>query len=224
LWKFRQEIQALGLCWRFSSRDQFRRDFTRHLALKLNEREKATVPIGEGLSQTIIGNNNYQAGGDLNVFTKAATVKKVIERREGAVTAEELRRIKFLIEGLAEGEVGISRKAAFAKWGAIFLNRFKLDKREELLSNQMEEVEHWFKTQRAIQTRGQKTKAPDEWRRKRIGAIKAAMSKMGVSNEEYYPELARRLRMKKPFASLKALTKVDLDRVYTLVLRDAREP
>ena len=108
------------------------------------------------------------------------------------------------------------------EWGAIFLNRFKLDKREELLSDQMGEAEEWFKLQRAIQTRGQKTKAPDEWRRKRIGAIKAAMNQMGVTNENYYPDLSNRLRMRKPFISLKELTKRDLDRVYNLALRDAR--
>ena len=126
------------------------------------------------------------------------------------------------IEELAEGEVGINRKAAFGKWGKIFLNTFSLDKREELLSTQMGDVKAWFIQQRAIQTRGQKTKAPDEWRRKRIGAIKAAMNQMGATNETYYPDLARRLRMKKPFISLNDLTKRDLDRVYSLVLRNAR--
>jgi len=43
-----------------------------------------------------------------------------------------------------------------------------------------------------------------------------------VTNETYYPELARRLRMKRAFISLKDITKRDLERVYGLVLRDAR--
>jgi hypothetical protein len=60
------------------------------------------------------------------------------------------------------------------------------------------------------------------WRRKRIGAIKAAMNEMGVTNETYYPMLAQRLRMKKRFTSLNDLTKRDLDRVNDLALRDAR--
>jgi hypothetical protein len=223
LWDFRQELQSTGLCWRFSSRDQFRRDFARHLALKLNDFRKPSVAVQhDAPSQVITGDNNVQAGRDVNVFTVPPKIKKTIERREGSVEPEELWRIKGWIEELAEGEIGMARKAAFGKWGAIFLNRFKLDKREELLSDQMGEAEEWFKLQRAIQTRGQKTKAPDEWRRKRIGAIKAAMNQMGVTNENYYPDLSNRLRMRKPFISLKELTKRDLDRVYNLALRDAR--
>lgn len=224
LWSFRQELQSTGLCWRFSSRDQFRREFARHLAFKLNEFKEATNTTRKAApAQTITGDNNVQVGRDINVFAKPVTVKKVIARKDGGVSPDELRQIKVWIEELAEGEVGSSRKAAFGKWGAIFLNTFGLDKREELLSAQMDDVRAWFIQQRAIQTRGQKTKAPDEWRRKRTGAIKAAMNQMGVSNETYYPELSRRLRMKKPFASLNDVTKRDLDRIYGLVMRDARE-
>ncbi len=174
------------------------------------------------VTQAITGDNNVQVGRDVNVFTTPPRIEKVIQRPEGSVTPEELHRIKCMIEELAEGEIGMSRKAAFGKWGAIFLNRFKLDKREELLSSRMNEVEEWLNLQRAIQTRGLKTKAPDEWRRKRIGTIKAVMNQMGFTNETYYPELSRRLRMRKSFISLKDLTKRDLDRVYNLVLRDAR--
>jgi hypothetical protein len=224
LWSLRQELQPKGLCWRFAARDQFRREFTRHLALTLNEfKESAPATHEAAPAQTITGDNNVQVGRDVNVFTKPPTVKKVIARKEGGVSPDELRQIKLWVEELAEGEVGISRQSAFAKWGAIFLKRFKLDKREELLSADMGDVKAWFIQQRAIQTRGLRTKASDVWQRERITAIKAAMNEMGVTNESYYPELARRLRMRKPFTSLKDLTKRDLDRIYGLVMRDARE-
>ena len=48
------------------------------------------------------------------------------------------------------------------------------------------------------------------------------MSQMGFTNESYYPDLSRRLGMKKSFLPLKDLTKRDLDRVYNLVRRVAR--
>jgi hypothetical protein len=224
LWKFRQELQSQGLCWRFSSRDQFRREFARHLAFKLNEfRKMASLAQESARVQTISGDNNVQVGRDVNLFTHPPRIKKVIARKEGGASPDELRQIRMWIEELAEGEVGIDRKTAFGKWGKIFSNTFGLDKREELLSAQMGDVQAWFLQQRAIQTRRQKTKAPDQWRAKRIGAIKAAMKQMRVTNETYYLELFRRLPMKKPFASLKDLTKRDLDRVYGLVMRDARE-
>jgi hypothetical protein len=223
LWSFRQELQEMGLCGKISSRDQFRRDFTRHLAFKLNKFIGVQPPnAGFVPSQSITGDNNIQAGRDVKIFTKTPREKKVIARKEGGVSAAELKQIKDWIEELAEGEIDIPRKQAFGKWGQIFLNTFNLDKREELLSAQMPDVKRWFIQQRAIQTGSQKGKAPEIWQNKRIIAIKAAMRQMGVTNESYYPDVAQRLRMKKPFESLKNLTKRDLERVYTLVMRDAR--
>jgi len=224
LWVFRQELLPAGLCWRFGSRDQFRKEFTRHLALKLNEFNEPESQIRESApSQSIVGDNNVQAGRDLNMFSRPPVIKHVIERRPGSVSSQELRQIKSWIEDLADGEVGMTRKSAFGKWGAIFLNTFGLVKREEFSSAQMPEAQRWFIQQRAIQTREQKSKAPENWLRQRFSAIKAAMNEMQLTNETYYPELARRLRMKKPFSSLKDLTKRDVDRVYNLVLRDRRE-
>jgi hypothetical protein len=223
LWIFRQELQSAGLCWKFSSRDQFRREFTRHLAYALNEfkpweaGQHDTTP-----SQNITGDKNIQVGRDLNVFNQPPVVKNVIERRDGSISSEEARRIQLWIEELAEGTVSMGRKQAYGMWWSRFKNRFGLEKYEELPSAEMADAEQWFREQRAIQTRGLKTKAPDEWRRNRIGAIKAAMNEMGVTNETYYPMLAQRLRMKKRFNSLNDLTKRDLDRVYNLALRDAR--
>jgi hypothetical protein len=86
----------------------------------------------------------------------------------------------------------------------------------------MPAVEGWYRQQKAMQTSGYKTKAPDQWRASRIKAIKAAMNSLGKSNENYYPELSDRLNMKRPFTSLTRLTKTDLDRVYQMVLRDSR--
>jgi hypothetical protein len=224
LCEFRRFLNAQGLCWRFSSRAQFRQDFARHLAFKLNHFEK---PLWNGVqsskSQVISGDNNVQIGGDVHHYHGVKKVKKVISRPDGGVSAQELRKIKQWIEELAEGEIGVSRPAAFGKWGAILLNSFDVDKREELLSVQMPDVKTWFLQHRAMQTQGQRTKAPDIWRKKRITAIKAAMGSLGLTNEAYYPQLAQKLRMKKAFTSLKHLTNRDLERVYRKVMEDARQ-
>lgn len=223
LWNFRQELQSAGLCWKFSSRDQFRREFTRHLAHELNEFKPRDAGRPDTTpTQNITGDKNIQVGRDLNVFNKPPVVKNVIERRDGSISSEEARQIQLWIVELAEGTVGMGRKQAFGMWWSRFKNRFGVEKYEELPSTEMTEADHWFRDQRAIQTRGLKTKAPEEWRRKRIGAIKAAMSAMAATNETYYPMLSQRLRMKRPLISLNELTKRDLDRVYNLVLRDAR--
>lgn len=49
------------------------------------------------------------------------------------------------------------------------------------------------------------------------------MGEVHVTKETYYPEITRRLRIAPPLRSLPDLTKVDLERVYTLVLGDARK-
>lgn len=164
---------------------------------------------------------NFQVDGDFKVYTKAPKINNIIERPDGAVSPGDLLRIQGWIEKLAEGEINISRQAAYAKWGARIKKRFQISKREELLTIQMEDVEAWYKQMRGMQTEGLRAKAPEQWRDRRIAAIKAAMRKMGVTNDEYYPEVAKRLKMKRGFTSLKDLTKNDLDRVCSMARRDS---
>jgi len=116
----------------------------------------------------------------------------------------------------------MSRDRAFGMWWKRFKYRFNLTKAEQLLSAQMPEVEAWYRQQSAITKRGWKTKAPDAFRNARYAAIHMAMQQMGVDKIKYYADVSVRLKMKKPFASLTKLTKQDLERVYTMVLRDAR--
>jgi hypothetical protein len=108
-------------------------------------------------------------------------------------------------------------------WRNRFKYRFQLKRSEQLLSSQMPVAEAWYRQQLAILKRGWKTKDPDAWRKERYKAIHMAMQQMGVDKLTYYAEVSVRLKMKKPFTSLTKLTKRDLERVYTMVLRDARE-
>jgi len=229
LWNFRQELQARHSCWSFQSRSQFRELFTNHFALALNaltlgrSNKSSLAKTRRNVSQISKGNGNTQIIGDgneVNYYEHPPTVKNIIERRSDAITPEEEYQVDRWIKELAEGTVGKTRKDAFAEWGSRLLNRFKVANRQALRSTQMEDVETWYRQQRAIQKQGYKTKAPDEWRAVRVRAIKSAMRDMRTDNETYYPDVARRLKMKKPFISLTKLTKADLDRVYRMALRD----
>jgi hypothetical protein len=233
LWAFRQQLRAEKSCWTFQSRSRFRDDFANHLALVLNDfpsgpggkRQVRRKRSSAAVRQTVRGSGNVQIAGDGNAvhqYQRAPVIKTVLERRPGSITRAEEHQIAEWIKELAEGTMGKSRKEAFGEWGGRLLKRFKVPKREALLSGDMPNVEAWYRQQKAIQTTGYKTKAPDQWRASRIKAIKSAMRSTGKSNETYYPELSERLNMKKPFTSLKRLTKTDLDRVYQMVLRDCR--
>jgi hypothetical protein len=231
LWAFRQQLRAHRSCWTFQSRSRFRDDFANHLALVLNGfplggkrrlRRKSDETV---VRQSARGTANIQIAGDGNEvhqYQRPPVIKTVLERRPGSITTAEEHQIGEWIKELAEGTMGKSRNEAFGEWGARFLKRFKIPNREALLSADMPTVETWYRQQKAIQTSGYKTKAPDQWRASRIKAIKAAMNSMGKTNELYYPELSDRLNMKNAFTSLTKLTKTDLDRVYQMVLRDSR--
>ncbi len=231
LWEFRQQLRAERSCWTFQSRSRFRDDFATHLALMLNDfplrpnRHARRKPRDNGVRQSARGPGNIQIAGDGNEvhqYQSPPVIKTVLERRPGSISPAEEHQVSEWINELAEGTTGKSRKEAFGEWGGRLLKRFKIPKREALLSSDMPDVEAWYRQQKAIQTTGYKTKAPDQWRAARTKAIKAAMRSMGKTNETYYPELSNRLNMKKPFTSLTRLTKTDLDRVYQMVLRDSR--
>ena len=188
----------------------------------MRRRQKPNVvpfpaPSLQSVHQEIRGNGNVQS---VSVFARPPVIRKVVERREGSLTSEECRQVQAWIEDLSEGTIGMSRPRAYGMWWARFKLALGVEKYEELSSSRMGEAAEWHRAQRAMQTRGLKTAAPDVWRRKRTIAIKAAMGEMGVAKQTYYPDVSRRLRMRKPFASLNDLTKQDLDRVYTMALRD----
>lgn len=228
---FRQQLRAERSCWTFQSRSRFREDFTTHLALMLNDlplgrkRRSRGNPLETAIGQSARGTGNIQIVGDRNEvhqYQRPPVIKTVVERRPGSITPAEEHQIGEWIKELAEGTIGKSRKEAFGEWGGRLLKRFKVPKRDALLSADMPAVEAWYRQQKALQISGYKTKAPDEWRASRIKAIKAAMNSLGKRNETYYPELSDRLNMKRAFTSLTRLTKTDLSRVYQMVLRDSR--
>ena len=95
----------------------------------------------------------------------------------------------------------------------------KVTKYEEVMSEEMPKARAWFRMEKGKQASGLKTKAPDQWRNARVRAIKAYMSARGLTNDTFYPLVAQRLKMKKPFEHLSELTKADLQRVYNLTRR-----
>lgn len=229
LWNFRQELRATSSCWSFQSRNQFREEFTTHLALAMNEfipaRKKKSPRKTSKINQKIKGNNNLQIAGDgneIHQYQSPPVLKTVLERPSECVSPAQEFQISEWIKELAEGTVGKPRNDAFRDWGGFFLRHFKIPNRGLLPASEIGAAEDWYRKHRAIQKRGYQTKAPDEWRSSRITAIKSAMNRITKDKELYYSELSRRLKIKPPFTSITRLTKTDLGRVYNLVLSDAR--
>ncbi|HEY5706789.1 MAG TPA: hypothetical protein VIS96_14580 [Terrimicrobiaceae bacterium] len=171
------------------------------------------------------GTGNVQIGGNLENLHHYATppkVRVVMERREGSISPEQGKEIHVWIEALAEATSGKTRSEAFKHWWSRFKNKFKVAKYETLLSEDFPKVRDWYRQQMGILTRKMKRKAPEKWQNSRMGSIKTAMKEMGRTNENYYPELAARLKIS-TFTSLAELTRTDLERVYSRVMNDKRK-
>lgn len=223
---FRAEMLPKGLAWRFKNRTELK-DFAKsHLAKFMHEmirtKAKSRKKEASGVSQS--GNGNTQIVGDNNnVYALPPVIKNIVAAPQGSITTAEQKKIADWIEGLVENTTRQSRSQAYACWWSRLKKKFNVVKYELIRSEEMEQVESWQRQQMAILKSERKTKAPETWRNDRIAAIKAAMSAMGRSNAEYYPELSDRLNMKRGFTSVTRLTKTDLDRVYRMVLADARK-
>lgn len=175
------------------------------------------------VSQTAIGSGITQVAGNQFIYNKPPKKEVVLKPRDGAVSAEQAYQIQQWIEKLVEGTLGKSRTEAFKMWHKRLKNKFKVDKYQEIQANDFVKVEAWFLQQSGINTRKLKTKDPNAWRKARYKSIHIAMGRMDVNKLSYYEELSIRLKMKNPFLSLTDLTKQDLERVYTMVLRDAKD-
>lgn len=226
---FRAEMQKAGLAFSFKSRKEFKDLFRIHLAKTVHElrerntSEKRDEPKVKATRQTAKGKGNILIAGNGNtatIYENPPRQKIVVERAANFISPKECLRIKEIIDELVGATMGKTQSDAYRDWWSYLYKNFNVAKYEMLTTEQMPLVEKWFTQQRAMLTRKQKTKAPDSWRRRREIAIKAAMGTMNKENEDYYPEISRRLKMKKPFASLSDLTKIDLDRVYNMVMGD----
>lgn len=231
--KFKNKINSLGLYDSFSSLNEFKNKFHRHLLslvsdFKKNIQEEYRIENryqkedNPKIQQNQIGgHSNIQAGVIENLTVKAPKPLRIsIEPPAGSITQEELMRIHELKEKLAEGEVKMDRSKAYGLWTNRIKKYFNVAKLDFIKSEQMPDVEAYCKQQLNLQKAGYKTKAPDQWRRNQYGVIKAAMKKMGKTESSYYSELANRLKIKSGFTSLKDLTKINLEKVRNAVKRD----
>jgi hypothetical protein len=230
---FRAKAMQNGLPWTFRSRPEFRNRFSDHLNKKIHDilvrRLKKKVKKRSSIRQKQSGAGNVQIAGDgatVNLkSTSPRQPKIVIEPSPGQITPEEQKRIGDWIEELSilmEDVEGRSTKQAKGELWKRLKNHFKVAAYQQIESAQMPEVKAWFQAvRRDIQdTAGRR--APDVYRRGKIPGIKMRMKAMDRTNEEYYPEIARRLKMRR-FVSLTDLSPKNLGRVYTLVLRDAKK-
>lgn len=228
---FRSRLMNTGLPFTFKSRREFRDLLTSHLDVAVRElllksskkKERKPKKTATKIIQTAKGNANVQIAGDGNTlhFKEASKRPKVtIERSPDHISPADQKRVSDWIKELAEESTGKELSGLISEWWSRLYNRFNLASYKELKSEDMPAVEAWHDQQLNLIRANRKTTSPDAWRKSKYASIKSKMNKMGRTDEEYYPELSDRLNMKKPFTSLKNLSKHDLGRVDGMVKRD----
>ncbi len=153
-----------------------------------------------------------------------ASPRIVIAPTPGQLSPAEQRQVAKWIEELAvlmETGEGKSTKRAMGELWSRLKNQFAVQKYEQIESARLHEVRDWVRITRKELENKARRKAPEVFKSAKIPAIKANMREMGRSKDDYYPEIATRLKMRR-FTSLNELSPKNLERVYQLVLRDAK--
>ena len=90
------------------------------------------------------------------------------------------------------------------------------------MSTEMVAVEAWYHAVKGSLVRSPKSKRAGLSDATWTKAIKTKMGAMGRTNDDYYPEIAVRLKIPK-FTSLKQLSSKRLEKVYNLVIYDSKK-
>lgn len=191
---------------------------------------RPSSPTQAPLTINVTGNPRNVAGRDIinHNYEKPPKPKVVLERRGDWISDAQAAELQTRMRDFAEFRFKtmdgkLTMKQAFQySWGD-FNRQHKIPRYDALPAEQFENALDWFRTAKGILTRKLRKLDRPLWQKARMGSIKRAMKKMGRTNEDYYPEVTVRLKMKTPFTSLTKVTDKDLQRIYTMAMRDAGE-
>jgi hypothetical protein len=231
--EFRRRVMNTGLASSFSGRKKFEEDLHRHLGMAvadiLASKAKAASKKPSKKRDSIIqgGSRNTQVVGDNNTIyaTPAPAPRIVLGPVAGQVTAAEQAKVLEWLDELAvlsEKLMGKTLGERKTEWRSRLVKKFRVPRYNALMSDQIPKVEEWFLAARGRFLRSSKAKkggaSAAQWKT----SIKTKMKAMSRTNEDYYPEIADRLKIPR-FTSLTDLSPTALEKVYDLVGRDARK-
>lgn len=231
--KFRNRIFGLGLAASFASRRQFEDEFRRQLGLAVHQilaqldNRKPKKAKREKIQVTQNGNHNLQFIGDGHTIKPIMPSKPkiIISQSPGQVTPAEQKKISDMVNDLANLSSAISGKsegASRAEMRSRFNHHFNVPRYNALQSSEVDAVVAWYQSVRGSLIRSSKAKKAGASNAAWKKGIKTRMGLMGRTNEDYYPEIAARLKIPR-FTSLTELSSKRLEKVYNLVMRDSKK-
>lgn len=136
---------------------------------------------------SIVGSNNFQAGGDIHVNSPKIVNKVIVQTGVGTVTASQKAELTRLKDEWRQVHNAIKKSELSygAAWGA-FNKHFKINSYSELAEERFEDACAWFKRQIAILRKMPSAKHKDQnWRKAKITYIKV-VCKNDLGNERAY--------------------------------------
>ena len=177
-------------------------------------RKKQPEPIR---SQSINGDNNIQAGGDVYV-NKRETIRPQYTPGPEHISPATARKIQKLVEKAVtiEESTGSNRKALFAKWWGIIKDRYNVATYREIPAHLGDAVVAWLTQQNAIMRPKLRRNDKPSWRKEYYTAIYARCGERGISKGELYAIVLDRLGLK--ITSLTTLSDQNLTRLYQIIM------
>ena len=192
------------------------------------EPKPPSPPPPKSISIDVSGAGAKAAGRDFieKHYHEGARVEHVLEREGDEISNAQARQIQEQIAELATlllttKKGRITSEKAFGEIQNRFKRRMQTKRYDALKTHQFDAAMAWFRTEKAKLTPKLRRIDNQSWRNARYGSIKKAMKKLGMANSDFYPSVARRLKLP-IFEHLTDLEDSDLERVYKMALNDAR--
>lgn len=168
-------------------------------------------------SLSIVGNDNYQAAGDIYI-NKKETVRNNFTPGPEHITAAQARKIQRLVEKAVSIEelAGLDRPSLFAKWWNIVKNQYNVTTYKEIPAYLGDSAISWLTQKIAILRPKLRRKDNDSWRKEHYAAIWARSKQLGMSKGEVYALAQDRLNTQ--IVSLTNLGERNLKKLYQIIM------
>lgn len=204
------------------AREKFISEIKAALQGKRKGRARNSIPPPqrnpESVKQTIIGDRNVVAGGDM-IHTEKIVQKNVTQPGPQHITEEQAYEIKRLIDELSQIDVDSGRDDSHRHWYSWLYRKFKVTSYKTVPVEKYEGVMVWLRQQKVINRPKLRRPANEKWRDQLYGSIYGRWRQLGYEKAAIYNFAFERLELDEPISSLKELGEQNLKKLYDIVFR-----
>jgi len=183
----------------------------------MKPRRKAANQEPATIAQTINGNGNIQAGGDVYINMKE-TIRSKFTPGPEHISAAQARKLQRLVEKAVtiEEAAGGDRQSLFAKWWSILKDQYNVATYREIPAHLGDAAIAWMSQRIAIMRPKLRRNDNDAWRKEHYTAIWARARERGMSKGDVYAIVLDRLDVQ--VASLTNLGERNLKKLYQIMM------